>query len=44
MTWKAYKFVFGKWKLSAEERTQMQGMLEHPGFTERGKKLDEYFK
>lgn len=44
MTWKAYKFVFGKWKLSPEEKAELHDMLEHPGFDERGKKLDEYFK
>lgn len=44
MTWEAYRFVFGKVRLSEEEKAAFQKMLEHPGFLERGKKLDEYFK
>jgi len=44
MTWNAYKFVFGKWKLSDKEKVQRNALMEYPDYLERGKKLDEYFK
>ena len=44
MTWPAYKYIFGKAKLKPEEKAELSKLLDHPGFLERGKKLDEYFK
>ncbi len=44
MTWRSYVYIFGKWKLSEEEKQHMQTLLDHPDYSQRGKKLDEYFK
>jgi hypothetical protein len=44
MTWKAYFYIFGKWSLSREEIEKRNKMLDHPDYSQRGKKLDEYFK
>lgn len=44
MTWEAYKFVFGKWKLTDDQKKKRNAMLEYPDYLERGKKLNEYFK
>ena len=44
MTWEAYQFIFGKWRLSDAEKKQRNALLEHPDYLERGKKLNEYFK
>ena len=44
MTWKAYWFIFGKWKLSPEEQQHLNTLLDHPDYSQRGKKLDEYFR
>ena len=44
MTWPAYKYIFGKAKLSSEEKVELKKLLDPPGYLERGKKLNEYFK
>lgn len=44
MTWRAYAFIFGKWKLSNQEKQHLETLLEHPDYSQRGKKLDEYFE
>ena len=44
MTWPAYKFIFGKVKLSDQEKIEFKKLLDPPGYLERGKKLNEYFK
>jgi hypothetical protein len=44
MTWPAYKFIFGKAKLSDQEKVEFKKLLDPPGYLERGKKLNEYFK
>ncbi len=43
MTWKSYSFIFGKWKLSDEEKKKRDALLDYPDYLQRGKKLDEYF-
>jgi hypothetical protein len=44
MTWRSYVYIFGKWKLSEDEKRHMETLLDHPDYSQRGKKLDEYFK
>lgn len=44
MTWEAYVYVFGKWKLSDNEKKEVKGLLDPPDYSERGKKLNEYFR
>jgi len=44
MTMKAYFFIFGKTSLTEEEKTKLKTMLEYADYSQRGKKLDEYFK
>lgn len=44
MTWKAYFYIFGKWSLTKEEIAKRNKMLDYPDYSQRGKKLDEYFK
>lgn len=43
MTWRAYVYIFGKWKLTDEEKTHMKTLLDYANYSERGKKLSEYF-
>lgn len=43
MTWKAYVYIFGKWKLNEAEKQHLNTLLEHPDYSQRGKKLNEYF-
>jgi hypothetical protein len=43
MTWRSYSFIFGKWKLSDEEKKKRDALLDYPDYLQRGKKLDEYF-
>jgi hypothetical protein len=44
MTWSAYRYVFGKWKLSGEEKKHLQTLLDPADYSQRGKKLDAYFR
>ncbi len=44
MTWKSYTFIFGKWRLTREEKARMKTLLDYPDYSQRGKKLDEYFR
>lgn len=44
MTWPAYKYVFGKARLSDEEKKHIKTLMEYGSYDERGKKLSEYFK
>jgi len=44
MTWQAYKFIFGKFRLNEEEKAELKKLVEIPDYLERGKKLNEYFK
>jgi hypothetical protein len=44
MTWQAYLYIFGKWKLNDAEKQHLETLLDHPDYSQRGKKLDEYFK
>ena len=44
MTWPAYRYVFGKWKLSEEEKKHLKTLLEPADYSQRGKKLDAYFR
>jgi len=44
MTWPAYKYIFGKPKLNDAQKLELKKKLDPPGFLERGKKLDQYFK
>ena len=44
MTWRAYFYIFGKVSLNEEEKAKLKTMLDYADYSERGKKLDEYFK
>lgn len=44
MTWKAYFFIFGKWRLTEEEKAYRNTLLDYANYSERGKKLSEYFE
>lgn len=44
MTWKSYIYIFGKWRLTEEQKAKRDTLLDHPDYLQRGKKLDEYFK
>jgi hypothetical protein len=44
MTWRAYLYVFGKWKLTDAEKAELRTLLDYPDYGQRGKKLDEYFR
>ena len=44
MTWNSYTFIFGKWRFTEEEKARMKTMLDYPDYSQRGKKLDEYFR
>lgn len=44
MTWPAYKYIFGKWKLNDEEKAHFKSLLDPPDYSQRGKKLNEYFR
>lgn len=43
MTWRAYIYIFGKWKLTEEEKAHMKTLLDYADYSERGKKLSDYF-
>ena len=44
MNWASYKFIFGKYRLTDSEKTELKKRLEIPDYLERGKKLNEYFE
>ena len=44
MNWASYKFIFGKYRLTDSEKTELKNRLEIPDYLERGKKLNEYFE
>ena len=43
MTWRAYAYIFGKWKLNDDEKQKLKTLLDYPDYSQRGKKLDDYF-
>lgn len=43
MTWRAYFYIFGKWSLSENEKAHRNSLLDYADYSERGKKLSEYF-